>query len=336
MPDSNPALFLEPPAPPPGAVEARLRARLSHRQYRRRLAIEQGRILEHRRPISPRLTAVKIHVARPLLSLGLRLLGIYHHGNRQFRALRVVRHTLRLRGLPAPFAGYTILQLSDLHIDLDPTLVRNIVAAIRGLNYDLCVMTGDYRNSTVGGWDRAVRAMRALRQAITTPVFAVLGNHDFVAMVPPIEEIGIRFLLNESVALRRGESSIHLVGIDDPNIYRTHNLTRALRQVPRQAVSILLSHSPIIHAEAARQGVAAVLAGHTHGGQICLPGGRILMHNDPSPHRMLSGAWQYEGVSGYTSPGTGSCGLPVRFNCPPEVTLHTLSAYLSHGAGPPP
>ncbi|MDD5705365.1 MAG: metallophosphoesterase [Kiritimatiellae bacterium] len=302
----------------------RLRARLGHRQYRRRLAIEQGRILEHRRPVSPQLTAIKIHVAQPLLTLGLRLLGMYEHGNRQFRSLRVVRHDLLVRDLPAPFAGYTILHLSDLHIDLDPTLITPIAAALRDLRYDLCVLTGDYRNSTVGPCGPAVEAMLRLRAAIDAPVFAVLGNHDFLAMVPPLEREGIRFLLNESVALRRGEATLYLAGIDDPNIYRTHSLARALRHVPRTAAKVLLSHSPVIHREAARQGVQAVLAGHTHGGQVCLPGGRILIHNDDSPRQMLRGPWQFEDVHGYTSPGVGCCGLPVRFNCPPEVTLHRL------------
>lgn len=326
MPGPDTSLSLDPPAAPRGAAEALLRARLGHRQYRRRLAIEQGRILEHRRPVSPQFTAIKIHVARPLLSLGLRLLGMYRHGNRQFRDLRVVRHALPVRRLPQPFAGFRILHMSDLHLDLDPTLVQPIAAAIRALDYDLCVMTGDYRNSTVGGWDVAVRAMRELRQAIAAPVFAVLGNHDFVAMVPPLEEAGIRFLLNESVALRRGAAALYLAGIDDPYIYRTHSLARALRRVPPLAATILLSHSPIIHEEAARRGVAAVLAGHTHGGQVCLPGGRIIMRNDASPRRLWRGAWRHGGMSGYTSPGTGSCGLPIRFNCPPEVTLHTLGA----------
>ncbi len=309
---------------PSGSEAARLSARLGHRQYRRRRAIEEGRVLEHRRRLPPPLAAFKAHVARPLLFLGLRLSGLGRHGNRQFRALRVVRHALPVAGLPDDFAGFTLLHLSDLHIDLEPTLARSVAAAIRHLRYDLCVMTGDYRNSTVGRHDVAVGAMLELRRSIAAPVYAVLGNHDFLAMVPPLEEGGIRFLLNEAVALRRAGAVLYLAGIDDPNIYRTHSLARALRRVPASAVKVLLSHSPAIHREAARHGVQAVLAGHTHGGQVCLPGGRILVRNDDSPPQLLRGAWRYGEVRGYTSPGTGACGLPIRINCPPEVTLHEL------------
>lgn len=302
-----------------------LARRLGREQWRRRQAIEQGRILEHRRPVSPQLTAIKIHVFRPILTLGLRLLGMYRHGNRQFRAVRVVSNRLNVPRLPPAFVGYTILQLSDLHLDLDPTLTTDIAAAIRGLRYDLCVITGDFRNSTVGSWEAATAATIALLPAITAPAFAVLGNHDFLDMVPPLERAGLRFLLNESVPLRRGDAAIRLLGIDDPNIYRTHSLARALRGVTRNMATLLLSHSPAIYRKAAAQGIDVVLAGHTHGGQVCLPGGRILLHNDESPRQMLRGAWSWHGTQGYTSPGTGSCGLPIRFNCPPEVTLHTLT-----------
>lgn len=301
-----------------------LARRLGQAEYDRRRAIEEGRILEHRRPVSPQLTALKIHVVRPLLHFGLHTLGLYRHGHRQFRALRVRHNEVRLTGLPPAFDGFVILHLSDLHLDLDPSFSAVIVSTVRELRYDLAVMTGDYRNSTIGPWQQAVDEVLRVREALTGPVFAVLGNHDAVAMVPPLEAGGVRFLLNESTTIRRGRDSVCLAGIDDPNIYRTHSLHRALRGVPPHRMKILLSHSPAIHREAAASGVQLVLAGHTHGGQVCLPGGRILIHNDRSPRHLLAGVWRWKHVQGYTSPGTGSCGLPIRFNCPPEVTLHTL------------
>lgn len=298
--------------------------RLGPPHFARRQAIERRRWREYHQPVSPKMTALKVRVMQPLLRFGLRTLGLYRHGHRQFHNLRIRRNTFRIAGLPEPFAGYTLLQMSDLHIDLDPALVDTIVGAIGDLAYDLCVMTGDFRNATIGPWDEVIPPMRRLREAIRSPAYAVLGNHDFLDMIEPLEAAGITFLLNESHRLTRRGDAIYLVGIDDPNIYGTHDLARALRGVPGNAVKILLSHSPAIHREAEARGIQAVLAGHTHGGQVCLPGGGILLRNDSSPRRLLRGAWRCGALQGYTSSGTGSCGIPIRFNCPPEVTLHTL------------
>jgi predicted MPP superfamily phosphohydrolase len=298
--------------------------RMGSAHYAQRLAIERGRLIEYHQPVSPKMTALKIKVFRPILAFGLHALGLYRRGYIQFHNLRIRHNTFHISGLPPAFAGYTLLQMSDLHIDLDPTLVETIAAAIRGLKYDICVMTGDFRNSTIGPWDEVLPPMRRLRAAIAAPTYAVLGNHDFIDMIDPLEAAGIGFLVNESLALTRDGATIHLVGIDDPNIYGTHDLEHALKNVPAGAVKVLLSHSPAIHREAEAHGIQVVLAGHTHGGQVCLPGGRILVRNDKSPRRFLRGSWRYRELQGYTSSGTGSCGVPIRFNCPPEVTLHTL------------
>ncbi|MGI6099418.1 MAG: metallophosphoesterase [Lentisphaerae bacterium] len=298
--------------------------RMGERAYARRRKIERGRLIEYHLPVSPRMTALKIRVIRPILTLGLRVLGLYRHGYRQFHNIRVRRNTLAIRRLPDAFEGFTLLQMSDLHIDLDPSLVDSVAATIAGLQYDVCVITGDFRNSTIGTWDEVVPPMKRLVEQIRAPVYAVLGNHDFADMVGPLEETGMRFLLNESAAVERDGTAIYLVGIDDPNLYATHDFDHALRSVPSDAIRILLTHSPVIYGEAAARGFAALLAGHTHGGQICLPWGGIVVRNDRSPRRFLRGAWRHGDLQGYTSSGTGSCGIPLRFNCPPEVTLHTL------------
>ena len=156
------------------------------------------------------------------------------------------------------------------------------------------------------------------------PKFAILGNHDFLAKVPVMEAAGIRFLLNEHIMLRRGEAKLCLIGIDDPNFYKTHNLERALDGAPLDVTKVLLSHAPQTYRMAEEKGIDLLIAGHTHGGQICLPGGYLIMHDHSAPRRILSGAWREGKLQGYTSRGTGGSGLPVRLNCPAEVTLHTL------------
>jgi hypothetical protein len=157
-------------------------------------------------------------------------------------------------------------------------------------------------------------------------VYGVLGNHDFVEIVQPLERAGMRFLLNEVVEIDHNGARFHIAGIDDPHFYRTHDLAGVRDRIPDDAFSILLSHSPETYRDAAAYGFSMMLSGHTHGGQICLPGGHALIKVCDVPRRLLAGAWTHRGMLGYTSVGTGSCGVPLRYFCPPEITLHRFEA----------
>jgi predicted MPP superfamily phosphohydrolase len=202
-----------------------------------------------------------------------------------------------------------------------PPLLRE---RLQGLEYDLCVMTGDYRYLTHGPWDKALAGLQTIRPAIHHPIYAVLGNHDSLRMAPAIEDLNIHLLLNESVPLSRGDDTLYLAGIDDPHYFRTDNLDRASADIPVDAASILLGHSPEIFRQATHAGFDALLCGHTHGGQIRLPGGLALTYNANCPRRFCAGAWQHHQLQGYTSVGTGSSIVDLRYNCPPEITLHHL------------
>jgi predicted MPP superfamily phosphohydrolase len=166
--------------------------------------------------------------------------------------------------------------------------------------------------------------MVALRRHIRAETYAVLGNHDCIEMVPLLEAGGIRMLLNEHAVVEHGGASIQLAGVDDPHYYETDNLHQALDGVPESAFKILLVHSPEICRKAAFSGVNLYLCGHTHAGQICLPGGRPLLINSKCPRECHSGLWTFEEMTGYTSRGAGTSSVDVRFNCPPEITVHTL------------
>ena len=117
---------------------------------------------------------------------------------------------------------------------------------------------------------------------------------------------------------------IHLAGIDDAHFYRVDNIEKAAAGIPEGAFSILLSHTPEIYRQAAHAGFRLLLSGHTHGGQICLPGSIPIMLDSTLPRRLGSGAWKHHDMIGYTSVGAGSSIVPVRINCPPEITLHRL------------
>jgi predicted MPP superfamily phosphohydrolase len=136
--------------------------------------------------------------------------------------------------------------------------------------------------------------------------------------------MSIRMLLNESVPIMRGNEGIHLAGIDDAHYFRVDNIQKAADAIPHDAFSILLSHTPEIYRQAAHAGFRLLLGGHTHGGQICLPGAIPITLDSALPRRMGAGAWRYHDMIGYTSVGVGSCIVPVRLNCLPEIVLHRL------------
>lgn len=268
-----------------------------------------------------------------LLRAGLLLVGMLGRGRRNALDLRVVHNEVVLDPLPAPFDGYRILHLSDLHLDMSDGSLPALLACVRGLDYDLCVLTGDYRYRTYGACDMALTAMARLRPHLKQPVYAVLGNHDSICMVPALEDLGIHVLLNESVALRRRRAVIYLAGIDDAHYFRVDNMHQAAHDIPQDAVSILLSHTPEPYRNAAHAGFKLMLCGHTHGGQICLPGGIPIMTDADCPRRFARGAWRYGRMAGYTSVGTGCSIVEVRINCPPEVTLHRLRRTSGDGSG---
>ena len=186
------------------------------------------------------------------------------------------------------------------------------------------MLTGDYRGKTFGPFDAALNGLAEVRSRLTGPVYGVLGNHDTICMVPGMESMGIRMLLNETEQLVRQGERIYLVGIDDAHFYRVDNIEKAASDIPDGSFSILLSHTPEIYRQAAHAGFDLLLGGHTHGGQICLPGAIPITLDSVLPRRIGSGSWQYHDMIGYTSVGVGSSIVPVRLNCLPEITLHRL------------
>jgi hypothetical protein len=262
--------------------------------------------------------------AQSLIRRTLQLTGLYWLGLRNARQIQVRRNVIPRRDVPTRFDGFTILHLSDLHADMNAPVMQRLVDLLGSLEYDVCVLTGDYRGQTFGPYQAALEGVDRVRRHLKSPVYGVLGNHDTIRMVPDLEDMGIRLLLNESETMTRGDQQIHLVGVDDAHYYRADNMERAARDVPGGAFSILLSHTPEISRQAAHADFRVMLSGHTHGGQICLPGGVPIMLEAHLPRRFGAGAWTYHDMDGYTSVGVGSSIVPVRFNCPPEITLHQL------------
>lgn len=259
-----------------------------------------------------------------VIETALKCCGLLARARQNAMRIALRHHPVPIPDLPPAFDGFKVLHLTDLHLDMHDDFPEVLAERVQGLEYDLCVLTGDYRYRTFGPYGRALEGLKRVRARLRGPVYAVLGNHDSIRMVPDIEALDIRMLLNESVTLRRGGDAIHLLGIDDPHYYRADNLERACRDIDPGQVSVLLAHSPEIYRHAAHAGIDLLLCGHTHGGQLCLPGGLPVLYDAECPRRMVRGPWRYHGLTGYTSVGAGSSIVGVRLNCPPEVTVHEL------------
>ena len=254
----------------------------------------------------------------------LKLTGLYWRGRSNAARVRIVENRVASAALPAGFDGFTILHLSDLHCDMSERAMARVNELVAPLAYDVCVITGDFRGDTFGSCDRCMASVAALRSRLKGPVYAVLGNHDSVRMVPVLEGMDIRVLMNECVTIEREGRAIYLAGVDDAHFYRADNLEKASADIPPEAFSILLTHTPEIYRQAAHAGFHLLLSGHTHGGQICLPGGVPITLDSVLPRRLGKGAWRHHGMHGYTSVGAGSSVVPVRFHSAPAVTLRVL------------
>ncbi|WP_414642293.1 metallophosphoesterase [Bradyrhizobium sp.] len=255
----------------------------------------------------------------------LKLSGLYWRGRRNAERVVLKKNNIRCAGLPPAFDGFVILHISDTHVDMNHRAMLRLSELVEGLQYDACVLTGDFRGKTFGSYDAALKGMAGLVGHLKPPVFGVLGNHDTIQMLPGLEAMGIRMLQNECEVIKRGDQSIYLAGIDDAHYFRVDNIEKAASQIPEGAFAVLLSHTPEIYRQAAHAGFDLLLSGHTHGGQICLPGSIPITLDSVLPRRMGAGAWHYGDMTGYTSVGAGSSVVAVRYNCPPEITLHRLS-----------
>jgi predicted MPP superfamily phosphohydrolase len=303
---------------------AALEPRIGRVHLRQRLGLEGEHEARVVRPGTHFFHLENWYSVHALIRLGLTLVGLHGRGRRNALRIQLRHHDFVLENLPPAFDGYTLLHLSDLHLDMSEAHLASLIQSLQGLEYDSCVLTGDFRFRTFGPYTPAVDALARLRPHLRGPVFAVLGNHDTIRMVPPMEALDMRVLVNESVRIERENEALYLAGIDDAHYFRTHNFHKAAQDIPQDACSVLLSHTPEPYRHAAHAGFSLMLSGHTHGGQICLPGGAPIITDSDAPRAYARGAWRFNSMAGYTSVGCGSSIVDVRLNCPPEITLLRL------------
>lgn len=248
---------------------------------------------------------------------------------------RVVKVDIALNRLPRAFDGFTLAQLSDFHYEehFSAVPISKSVELVNRLAPDLTVLTGDFvtvpvvelRNFLAKAAETALPCARILGQ-LEGPKFAILGNHDVVGypekIIAALENHAIPVLRNRAVSLERDGARIWLAGIDD--IMKGYpNLPRTLSGIPPGETTILLAHEPDFADQAARRPLDLQLSGHSHGGQVWIPG--IGAPWLPSLARKYPrGLYQIGQLTLYTNIGIGTIRAPIRINCPPEVTLITL------------
>ncbi len=231
-----------------------------------------------------------------------------------------------VRGLAGKLAGLRIAHVSDFHFRGWDRVFDCAQQLLLASEYDILVATGDFATRPIS---RRVTA-RFIRRffeplAARSRCFGVLGNHDHPALATN-DATPLRFLCNESALVEHAGESILVAGVDQSR-RRRGSLAAALDGVTDRGLRILLAHYPSTVHRLPPGCVDLQLSGHTHGGQICLPWLGCLWTNDRISRRLARGIHEVSGVILHTSTGIGAMTpLPIRFNCPPEVTILTVQA----------
>jgi predicted MPP superfamily phosphohydrolase len=249
------------------------------------------------------------------------IVGLADHGYVYERhRLSVTRETLHVNGLSPELSGLRIGLLTDLHrSDTVPeSLASAAVQALQAEEPDLVVLGGDY---VTWGDRRFVGSAADILGQLSAPhgIFAVLGNHDDDRDMPAaLAGHGIEVLRDARTRLVLRGAAVDLAGVR----YWTRRAADISRIVRGHTSNlILLAHNPARLIEAAELGIPLMLSGHTHGGQIVLPGlGAVAARKFP----IIAGAGRRERTSAFVSRGVGTVYVPIRLNCPPEVAVITL------------
>jgi len=248
----------------------------------------------------------------------------------------IERVTVRLRRLPEAFHQFRLVVMGDFHFGpwIGESQIEHAVRLALSLRPDLTVFTGDFVSHPLFKPDGPAGAKHAdpcgkiLRQLTGSQVVGVLGNHDHWNGADAVEEIlkthQIPILRNRSIPIERNGQRIWLVGVDDV-FEEANDLGKALEGVPSEEMRIVAVHEPDFAEVVTRHGVDLQLSGHSHGGQVWIPGyGAPILPE--LAQKYPRGLYQVGNLQAYTNRGIGMVAPPVRLNCPPEVTLITLVA----------
>jgi predicted MPP superfamily phosphohydrolase len=252
----------------------------------------------------------------------------------------VVEVLFAIKNLSLPLHGFTIALISDIHssINMLKEEMDEYVKIVNGLQCDLILVTGDFVNSMTEEVYPFAEAFSSLRAP--HGVYGVMGNHDFFAPQPEVvakevDACGVKLLRNDKIIISRNgggganspSDSFYLVGVDD--VGRPERAAAMIRNsvgyAPLNIPKILMIHRPYFLEQAANENIDLVLSGHTHGGQIVFAQfGNVRIAPASLASRYVWGKYKIDNTQMYINRGIGTVGLPIRLNCPPEITKITL------------
>ncbi len=256
------------------------------------------------------------------------------YGTLRRNSYEIVNETITIKNLPNTFDGFTITLISDVHssVFMSKERMTEYAKIVNSLESDLILVTGDFVTMQLDEVYPFAEAFSNLKAK--HGVYGCLGNHDFytrqVAKVADeVNACGITLLRNNSVKIEKDGSQLYLLGVDDigTNNQADFAITQAMRNIDQDASKILMCHRPYFFEKAKEKGIDVTFSGHTHGGQVVF---FRSSNNVISPARMASpyvaGLYTLGDSKLYVNRGLGTVGIPVRLNCPPEITKVTLAS----------
>lgn len=280
-------------------------------------------IFTRRRTLADRFNTIAASET-PLRKLAGDLSKVAKYAIDEANSLSLERITVLLDRLPKRLDGFKIIHLSDIHhspfTGIDH-IARTVKIANR-LKPDMFVLTGDYVSHEAEYIRPVADLMGGLRAEFGT--HACLGNHDHWTdpelITKSFREAGINMLVNEGFRFEARDASFWLAGVDDHMVGKT-DLSAALKGSYPDEMKLLLAHNPIIFRRSVRAGVDLTLSGHTHGGQVRVRDAekRLIRRR-----KLSNGLHRRKGSQIYITRGIGTVVLPVRYQCPPEITLLEL------------
>jgi predicted MPP superfamily phosphohydrolase len=265
--------------------------------------------------------------------------------------IQIERQVVALKNLPQSFDGIKIVHLSDFHSWRFGSREKRVLKILEEINPDFIFITGDFVDPVAKAiTDRDLNSVKIFWQRLgekyRNRIFTVLGNHDTEIIKKYLKESGIFVLDNESKKLFFGNNFIHLIGVDDPWTGRDdlaramdpvrNRISNGVEGVEKNKLKILLAHAAEIIDQAIEERMDLVLVGHTHGGQVNIPFlGELIQPLSEYGQKYTSGLFKIDPtpldnkhLTGYTylyvNRGIGTSFWPIRFNCPPEITLIEL------------
>lgn len=286
---------------------------------------------------------------RLIRTAGFATVGILTSGRTLSAMLTTDQHVIervvvKIPNLPEGLRGTTMVLMSDLHssIFMGREEMEKYVAAANELKADIALVTGDFVNSKLVEVYPFAEAFTGLHAPLG--VYGVTGNHDYYTkeidtVAKEVEQCGIKLLRNANISIEKNGEKMWLMGIDDSDIYHVNQylaegrtergtIENMVAGIPNGAPRILLCHKPYPFEEYSTLGMDLMLSGHTHGGQVVLAQLDTLNLSFASlASRYIAGLYLSRGnrrSQMYVSRGIGTVGLPMRMNCPPEITHITL------------